>query len=464
MNVKRQFEILAKIDFAFYNTFCTDGLWKETKHLQYTCKKLEQLEQGEIDRLIVTMPPRHGKSMTISESFPSWFIGKNPSRRVIQVSYGDSLAKKFGRRNRDKIKEYGKAVFNVDLAEDSRSITDWNIKDQRGGMISVGIGGGITGEGADLLIIDDPIKNRLEANSETYRERIWDEYRNTLMTRLHPGGRVIVIVTRWHEDDLVGRIMDLEPGRWELINLPCICEDKDDALEREIGETLWPESGFDETWAESKKIEVGSQVWASLYQQRPSPQEGSMINRAWWKFYDRINMKKYKYLIQSWDCTFKEGDDNDYVVGQVWGVNGVDKYLIDQTRVKMGIVKTMDAIKQMYDKYPTTRAIYIEDKANGPAVVEMMSKKIPGLIAVEPHGGKVVRAQAVSPTIEAGNVCLPNPSIAPWINDFIEECAAFPNGKHDDQVDAMTQALNQIQLKGVFSVSDINMGGRLLDF
>jgi len=395
------------------------------------------------------MPPRHSKSMTVSETFPSFFIGKNPERRVIEISYGDSLARKFGRANKQKIDEFGEELFGIKLSQDNASMTNWGIEGHRGGMISAGIGGPITGEGADLLIIDDPIKNRQEANSETYREMVWNEWQNTLLTRLHPGGAVIIILTRWHEDDLAGRLLKQEQGKWEVVSLPAKAE-KNDQLGRKPGEPLWPEHGFDEAWMENTKKEVGSQVWTALYQQKPSPQEGNMLKRGWWQFY-RQAPSSFDEIIQSWDCAFKDekaakSKEPDFVVGQVWGRKGADKYLLDQVRDRMDFPATIMAIKSLTAKWPQAGAKLIEDKANGPAVIATLKRQIPGLIPVNPEGGKVARAAAVSPDIEAGNVYLPDPSIAPWVHDFIEECAAFPNGANDDQVDAMTQALNRLQV------------------
>src|SRR5699024_42067 len=314
--------------------------------------------------------------------------------------------------------------------------------------------GSITGEGADLLIIDDPLKNNEEAQSQTIRDKVWDEWETTLSTRLHKGGSVIVIMTRWHEDDLVGRLLERSPHDWERIRLPAIAEDDDDLLHREEGEALCPELGYDKEWAEIKKIEVGSNTWASLYQQRPSPSDGNIFNRNWWQFYNKPP-SRFQEIVQSWDLTFKDANSSDYVVGQVWGRNGADKYLLDQVRAKMDFPATVQAIRTMSRKWPRAKAKLIEDKANGPAVIASLKREISGLIAVNPEGGKVVRAQAVTPDIEAGNVFLPENE--PWIHDFIEECSSFPNGKHDDMVDSMTQALNRMGSKTSAKISSINV-------
>ena len=443
----QQMRALARIDYEFYLEYTHKGRYQHGRHTKYICDKLKQLEEGKLKRLMVFLPPRHSKSMTISESFPSYFIGKDPSRRVIETSYGDSLARKFGRANRNKVFEYGKEVFGVQLSQDNSSVTNWGIEGHRGGMITAGIGGPITGEGADLLIIDDPIKNRKEADSETYRDMIWDEWQNTLLTRLQPGAAVILILTRWHEDDLAGRLLNPDYGpvdEWEVVNLPAIAEGND-IIGRKEGEALWPEYGYDEKWAMEKKQSVGSYVWASLYQQRPSPQEGSIIQRQWWKYYkDRPDMAEFDELMQSWDCAFKDLQTSSYVVGQLWGRIGPDKYLLDQTRAKLDFTQTIRAIRTMTAKYPEARTKLIEDKANGPAIINTIRQEIPGIIPITPQGSKESRAYAISPDIEAGNVYLPTPAMAPWVLDYIEEWASFPNGTNDDQVDATTQALSRL--------------------
>lgn len=395
-------------------------------------------------RLMLFLPPRHSKSMTVSETFPSYFIGKKPERRVIETSYGDNLAKKFGRANRSKIEQYGPQLFDISISKSNSSVTNWGIEGHRGGMISAGIGGPITGEGADLLLIDDPIKNRAEANSLVYRDMVWNEWQNTLLTRLHPGAAIIIILTRWHEDDLAGRLLATEPEKWEVLCLPAEAE-ANDPLGRSTGQPLWPEFGYDAQWMQEKKREVGATVWASLYQQRPSPVEGNIIHRDWIKYYSKAP-SRFDEIIQSWDCSFKDSKASksgtpDYVVGEVWGRKGADKYLLDQVRDRMSFVSTIRAIKSMTAKWPQARAKLVEDKANGTAVIDVLKNKIPGLIGVEPYGDKVTRLQSVSPDWEAGNVHIPAPHLAPWVQDYVEELVSFPNGANDDQVDATSQAL-----------------------
>ena len=437
---------LARINYVDYVEYVHHGRWKRARHLDLVCAELEKVLSGETKRLMIFMPPRHGKSMSVTATFPSYFLGKNPDKRVIEVSYGDDLAKEFGASNRNKIAEFGMDLFGVTLSQAQSMKVDWKIEGHEGGMISVGVGGGITGKGADLLIIDDPIKNREEAESETYRRKLLAEWKSSIYTRLHPDAAIIIILTRWHEDDLAGSILsDDSRDEWKILSLPCICDSEDDILGRKLGDPLWPEHGFDEKWCADTKRAVGSYAWASLYQQRPSPPEGGILKRGLFKFYTKAP-ENLSQAIQSWDCTFKKADSNDFVAGHVWAKKGANYYLLDRIHDRMGISDTMLGVETFASKWPNARAKCIEEAANGAAVIELLSKKISGLIPVTPMGGKVSRAQAIVPYLEAGNIFLPHPSVAPWIHDFIEECAAFPNAAHDDDVDAMTQAISQLDL------------------
>ena len=433
------------MQYGNYEAYCLyvyRGMYQSARHTKYICRVMEQIDRGEIKKVIFELPPRHSKSMTISETFPSFFIGRDPNRRVIEVSYGDQLAQKFGKANKDKILDFGKSLFNIEIEKGNASKTNWGIEGFRGGMISSGIGGHITGEGADLLLIDDPIKNREEANSIVYREKIWAEWQNTLLTRLQPEAAIILILTRWHEDDLAGRILKSETADdWLVVNLPCIAE-KDDLLGREEGEPLWAEFGFDLEWALNKKIEVGSYTWNALYQQRPSPEEGNIIKREWFRFYQSMDISEMEEVILSWDMSFKDKASSSYVVGQVWGRKGANKYLIDQVRRKMDFPSTQRAFEKMVRDYPAAGIKLIEDKANGPAIISSLQNIITGIIPVTPKGSKEARLHSVSPEIEAGNVFLPN---MPWTEDFIEEVVSFPFAENDDQVDAMSQALERLK-------------------
>lgn len=448
---------LARRRYADYVQLVHAGRWKRARHLDLVCEKLESIMEGKTKRLMIFMPPRHGKSMTVTETFPSYYLGKNPGKRVIEISYSGSLAEQFGKRNRDKVEEYGPLLFNHTVSPVQRTKTNWTLENGTGGMISVGIGGSITGYGADLLIVDDPIKNRAEAESATYRDRLWDEYQSTVSTRLQAGGAVIIILTRWHEDDLAARLLNPEYGKvedWEILSLPAICEDPaTDLLGRKQGEALWPAGGYDEAWAAQQKETVGTYAWSSLYMQTPTPSSGGMFKREWWKRWAVLPSGLHDF-IQSWDCTFKDKDSSDFVVGQVWARKGADRYLIDQVRGRMSFTETLDAMRDLSAKWPQTTRKLVENKANGTAVIDVLKKEIPGIVPVEPFGGKVVRAHATTAVAEAGNVYIPAASVYPWVLDFVEEMAAFPSGAHDDQVDCYSQA-NAYYNDNTFDISSL---------
>jgi len=385
------------------------------------------------------MPPQHGKSQCVTETLPSWYLGNNPSKRVIEVSYGDDLAQRFGRRNKEKIIEFGKDIFDIELSKVSD--TDFEIKQHKGSMISKGIMAGLTGNPADLIIIDDPIKNRQEAESETYRNRIWEEFINSIYTRLSADGIIIVIMTRWHEDDLAGRLLTNMKSKCLEINIPLEAE-TNDILGRTEGDSLFPEIGKDNDWlAGFKQVYTtaeGTRSWNALMQGRPTAQEGNLIKRKWLRYYKDLPTR-FDQMLQSWDCTFKDSDGTDYVVGTVWGRVGADKYLIDRIRKRMDLPATITAIRQTTKKYPNAWCKLVEDKANGSAVIQMLQHEIEGLTAVNPMGSKLARVQAVLPNFEAGNVYLPED--AEWIHEYVDELVSFPSGKHDDQVDSTSQAL-----------------------
>lgn len=437
---------LARRCYADYCIYSHEGRWILGKHLKHICDRVEDLIYRRIKQniLIISMPPQHGKSQAVTETLPSWYLGKWPHKRVIEVSYGDDLARRFGRRNKQKISEFGKELFNIELSQNSRSDTEFEIAEHKGSMISRGIMAGITGQPGDLIIIDDPIKNKQEAESETYRDRIWEEFLNSILTRLSADGVIILIMTRWHEDDLAGRILANMPDKVLEINIPLEAEEND-ILGRAIGDPLFPEIGKDKAWLEDFKrnyqTQEGTRAWLALMQGKPTAQEGNLIKRDWWRYYEQLPPITYKII--SVDATFKNLEDNDFVVIQAWGKAGPNYYLVDQVRARMSFTETLKALRAFNSKHKSRIAIYIEDKANGSAIIDVLSQKISGIIAYQPKDSKVVRAQSVMPLIEAGNVYLPK--YAAFTNDFVEECASFPNGANDDQVDGLSMGLTMLK-------------------
>jgi len=443
------FNQLAACDYEQYLMLVHRGKWLRSRHLKKVCQAMEQVELGELRRVMIFMPPRHGKSRSVSESFPSWFIGRNPDRRVIVVSYAISLARRFGRLNRLKVFEYGGPVFNMQLLQDSKMQADWNVTGHDGGMISAGIEGGITGAGADLMIIDDPIKNREQADSQVFRDKVWDEWESTLKTRLHPGAAVVVILTRWHENDLAGRLLNPEYGPvddWHIINLPLLAE-SNDILERQPGEPLWPEHGYDLDWCLRTRGNTSARVFASLYQQRPVPDDGMIWKREWWKYYRRQPMRDVMYVVQSWDTGFKVDDikkrssGHSYTAGQTWGQTDIGYYLLDRFLRQVEYPDLKRAVVSEYEKHRPDM-ILIEDKASGQSLVQDLRRetRLPIVAVPVAQGDKVQRATIASAQAEAGRVFLP--VVAPWLNEYMDALESFPNGDNTDDGDATAQALN----------------------
>lgn len=428
---------------------------------------LELIDQALVDvfntpdgRLALSMPPQEGKSQRASRRFPLWALTQNPDLRVAIASYEHGVARRWGRTIRDDITTHA-PTLGLRVRDDLAAQHEWQLAGHEGGVYAVGIGGALTGRAVDLLIVDDPIKDRAQADSPTYRERAWDWWTEVGATRLAPGAPVIVIATRWHHDDLIGRLLAAEDGHlWRVLNIPAQADTDNDPLGRQHGEYMLSARGRTAAQWDAIKVRSGSRTWASLYQGRPTPDEGGLFARNAWARYDvplwleqpdgtRIvpNIDLDTQLVQSWDLAFKDTASSDYVVGQVWLRRGPNAYLLDQTRGRYGFTETVQRMREMAARWPQSVAKYVEDKANGPAVMDHLAGTLYGLIPVNPEGGKVARAHAVSPLVEARNVHLPSPELAPWIGDLIEEAAAFPNGAHDDQVDALTQALNQLLVK-----------------
>jgi len=444
----------------------------QTPALDLIDAALVEVEEGTCDRLIISMPPQEGKSTRVTKIGPLWALTRNPERRIAVVSYSADLANEFGRDIRNFIVnnqgEDGTLDLGLRIAPDNGAVSSWRLDGHRGGVRSIGITGGITGRPADWLFIDDPVANRERAESEAYRNQAKGFWTSTGSTRLAPGAPVVVILTRWHEDDLAGWLLGREDGhRWRVINIPAQADHdpnkgETDPLGREPGEymrsarvnerTGLPRSA--EEW-EQVKVQAGARDWSALYQGRPAPPEGGLFKRNHWRWYDvpiwypaddgtlRVDCDE---LIQSWDMTFKDTQGSDYVVGQVWARRGADGYLVDQVRERMDFPATCRAVVATTVKWPQAHAKYVEDKANGPAVIAQLRSHVSGLIAIEPQGSKYARASAVAPFIEAGNAHLPDPKLAPWVGAFVEECAGFPNAAHDDQVDGMSQAFARMFL------------------
>ena len=462
--IQRQKFLNAKNNYCDYMQLVYHGRWKRARHLDLLCEYLEHVEVGEIDRLIITMPPRHGKSMTVTESFPSWFIGRNPERRVIEVSYGVELAKKFGLSNRRKLEEFGNDIFGINISRDNATKTNWSVENYQGGMISAGIGGSITGQGADLLLIDDPIKNRKEAESQTYRDSIWAEWQDTLSTRLHPNGCVVIIMTRWHEDDLVGRLLS-QDNTWVLINLPALAEEKD-ILNRTEGEALWPER-YNEKWCAREKAHRGIRSWESLFQGHPRPSDGNLFKMSMFCRFkisgncyivqDKVYDKSVCKIFQTCDVAGSKKSSADYFVLGTFALcpNG-ELLVLEIFRERLEGPDQPALINRKFQEY-TPVLIGVESANMGLTLYQLVRRLGLPVIELKPDTDKYTRAIPAAARYEAGMIY--HFENAHWLTDFEAELLAFPNGAHDDQVDVISYAV-YMQSWGYFK--EKKRGGRAI--
>jgi predicted phage terminase large subunit-like protein len=424
----------------------SNGLWRSARHLTLLNTKLLDLAAGRIRRLAVFMPPRHGKSQLCSRYFPAWFLGMFPDSRVIQAGYGNSFAATWGRHTRNAIDEANRlGIFPVRGDPAKSSADEWEILGREGGMYCVGIGGGVTGRGADLLTLDDPVKSRAEAESLTYRERTWEWYTDDLYTRLHPGARVLLVATRWHSDDLPGRILAQDAGRheWTVINLPAIAEEGD-LLGRAPGEALWPER-YDLAALEDARSTLGSYGFAALYQQRPAPREGGYFRTEWFATIDAAPAQAQR--VRYWDLA--ASPNGDYAVGLRLARETTGLYTIeDVARLRGTPAEVERAVTATAQADGPEIPLWIEQEpgSSGKALIAYYIRALPGyaIRGDHPTGPKDVRADPVAAQAEAGNLRLLRGT---WNAAFLDELRLFPAGEHDDQVDALSGAFGRVALR-----------------
>jgi len=484
---------LARAKFLYFNKY-VDPKFEAPAHMELIAEKLEQVEKylrtgGKegIGRLMILMPPRHGKSEMASRKFPAWLLGRLPDTRIIMASYGADLASKNSRAVRDLIegKRY-QALFGglsskgepVELSSDSRSVAAWDLaQPHRGGVVAAGVGGGITGLGADLLILDDLFKNREEAESEGRRELVHDWYKSSAYTRLEKEySAIILFFTHWHPDDLVGRMMkqmveDPMTDQWEIVDLPALSRAEcyassleeqrqkmrdgmflpiEDPIGRKHdGAALWP-SRFGKEWLEAKEANIGKYDFAALYQQMPYLREGGMFKREWFTIVDRGPGKKAVARVMAWDkaatsgggarssgVLMSQGEDGFYYVEHV-AKGQWSSYVREQKMLELG--------KQFYEQYGPFTIRHPQDPGSAGKESAMATNKNLAEGKLRGHaepvsGDKVVRAGPFSTIAEAGKVRLVR---AGWNDDYLDELAAFPQGTFKDQVDASSDAFNAI--------------------
>ncbi|MCC5640358.1 phage terminase large subunit [Nostoc sp. CHAB 5844] len=407
------------------------------------CLTVEEDESFTIEDIAVH------NSRVLSVCAPAWMWTIEPSWRAIFLSANPRVATRDSVYCRDVIESdwYQKKFYpDWELRGDNNSKSSfWNTK---GGVRSAfGFNSRITGDRADFIGWDDP-HDAQEVLSDVIRQGVIDRWDSAIRNRVNDlkSSVRVGIMQRLHEQDLSGHV--LKQGGWVHL---CVPQEFEKAIaptplgwidpRTEPGELMFPDR-FPPEVLEAEKTALGSYGYAGQHQQRPAPADGGHFKRTWWKYY-KVAPSDFDLIIQSWDCTFKETKKSDFVVGQVWGKRGSQFYLLDQVRDRMDINATIAAIRALSIKWPQTSAKLIEDKANGPAVISLLEREIPGLIAIEPEGGKLVRAVAIAPYVEAGNVFLPEN--APWVGDYVTEFSTFPNGANDDMVDSTSQSLNWLQ-------------------
>lgn len=456
-----------------------DASTVQTPALDLIDEALVDVDAGRCRRLIVSMPPQEGKSTRVTRFGALWLLLRDPSRTLGIVSSGADFASQLSYGVRRELQQHTGREGAIDLGlrvrSDLSAASDWKLEGHDGGAYAVGLGGQLTGRKVDTLILDDIVKGQAAADSEAQSEAAWRWWQTEARTRLSPGAAVIVVMTRWSENDLAGRLIAQQRGhevagskhfdRWRVINVPAQADHRPergeiDPLGRAVGEFMVSARGRNTEEWEATKASSSSRAWGALYQGRPSPDAGAVFLREWWQRFallsrvtpadgGTVRCDGAAEVIQSWDLAFKDTKGSDFVVGQVWARVGADAFLLDQVRARMGFTDTVAAIKRVSAKWPQATAILIEDKANGPAVISALRSELSGLIPVSPgRDSKLSRAQAITPYVEAGNVHVPTEQSAGWAEGFVDELAAFPTGAHDDQVDAAVYAIARLLGRG----------------
>lgn len=479
-----------KRDYAAFVEFVNEGFCM-TKFHKYVCTEIQEflsVKTGKaLDILLLSVPPRHGKSFMVTETLPAWFLGNNPRGEVIISSYQTTIAESFSRPCRDKFNEYAPAIWGIGPNKNIQTKEYWET--EKGGRCrAAGLDAGITRYGAELFIIDDPIKNAAEASSEIIIKKILAEMGPSVQSRIYPGGKLIVIQTRWVENDVVGFIKEnWAEFIWKDINLPCEYDEEAAKegpcpLGRKIGDSLMgPHLGDpelpqkianDNLWLRSKKALViaaeGERTWRALYQGKPTSATGNVFDPTWWKSFHKKDFvmererkllsaeelnsrKRFEYLQLSIDATFKDTEKGSFVAMGLRGIYRGGIYLYHQVNKRMGFVETMEKIKWFTKEFPEIDELVIEDKANGSAIADVLKYEpsAPPVVTVNPMGGKMSRAEAIAYYVKAGMMYIAEdlddevdwhmPTTMTPRERVIAQHKSFPYGKHDDMVDECSQ-------------------------
>jgi predicted phage terminase large subunit-like protein len=407
-------------------------------HIKKIAELLEDIEAGRKLRVIITVPPRHGKSRLL-QIFAAWYLGRNPSKNAITASHSAELAERNSRFTRALVEQYH-WPFEARLSADSSAVHRWNLTPSGGGLYAVGAGGSITGRGADLLVLDD-IQH--DAGTDAERDSAWEWFSETAIPRLEPGGAIVVVATRWSELDVVGRLLAAPDGdQWTVLSLPAIAE-ADDPLGRAEGEALWP-ARFSLAELNARRVAMGARAFESQFQQNPAPAEGNLFRAAWLTKRYR-ELPRLDHVALGFDSAWKTGPQNDYSVMLIAGSNESNYYIVDVIRTKSEYPRLQRLLSEVCEKHHP-KSVCIEDAASGTAIIQSLtqSTRLP-IIPIQARGSKESRAESITPILEAGKLWLPES--APWLDEFESELLRFPAGAHDDQVDALVLALTRLSAR-----------------
>lgn len=419
------------------------------KHLVYIDEVLDKVTSGELKRVIIEMPTRIGKTEKVNVRYPSQRLELDPSTPIMVMGYNEKFARRISRKIYRIVKD--RIPMSARTAAD-----DWETA-EGGGIRAAGVGVGIAGLPAKLIMIDDPVKNREDAYSEAHRDKVWEWYTEDVYTRLEPDGAIVITMARRHEDDLVGRILASEDAsEWTVVRLPALAE-ADDPLGRAEGEALCPDRFDEEAYARMRRV-IGEVSFSALQQQRPTPASGLIFQLDQVRYYTTPDHPikeedgsmvpylptRFDEQFQSWDMNFKDKASSDFVSGQVWARRKADAYFLDRVAGRWSFTITIMEVRKLSRRHPKALLKLVEDKANGPAVVSSLKSELGGFKEVTPEGDKVSRAWSVTPLYDGGNVWFPHPQICPWIRAVINQMIQFPFGANDDDVDAMVHALRKV--------------------
>lgn len=446
----------ARVSIASYLRYLNLG-YEPAKHHRLLIEYLEAVERRDIPRLMVFLPPGSAKSTYASMIFPAWYLGKNPTHNVIAASHSTELAERFGRRVRGiySTADHSK-IFGNTVSKESSAAGRWSTS-AGGEYFAAGVGTGISGFRSDCGLVDDPFRTREDADSGTIRDKVWDWYKADFFPRLKPNGVQILIMTRWHPDDLAGRLLNDEKDggqKWHVVSVPMECVSADDLLERKIGERLWAE-WFTEEMVEQAKRD--SRNWASLYQQSPVVDGGHILRRDWWQKWDGKHPPECSYILQSWDTAYSESDlkTNSYSARTTWGVfkDRSDKPALILIEAWHGRVDYPDLRAEALKAYQQHKpdCVLIEKKASGQSLIQDLRRYGIPIATYQPDRDKVARAYAVQAMLESGQIYYPPRK---WADDVISECEQFPHGANNDFVDTCTQAWLRVRNAGLLLLPD----------